>query len=227
MEAITDEKTTIDQDTLAEAIKRMPELEEASSRSMSGYTISFPTPSIFSREPIPQPEPESLPAPLPSAIAVQDDAPDADYQALADKLGIRSAALLESKLEAILAEEMIPVYEYAKVEAYLDNLVAKRNYELGRESQSIWGRRAMWSWYSLRKGEHKGIRHGKVVKYVYQQAIEKPVLLAIDLIQSRLPEARFFVSQIEEVADPFLAVTVPGSAKLYVIERWNEPGFRS
>jgi hypothetical protein len=178
----------------------------------------------FTRQTFAPKEPEHVSIPERHAVA-EPDGPDATYLALAAKLHVGNAAILEAKLERVLHAEMIPVYEYAKVTAYLDHLVAKRNYE-EVNVKGPWFR-SEWSWFSLRKGEHKGIREAKVVKPVYQGAIPLPVLMTIDKIQSQLPEARFFISQVKEVPDPFLAVSVPGSEKLWVVERWDEPGFRS
>ena len=52
----------------------------------------------------------------------------------------------------------------------------------------------------------------------------------MDDAKKTLAEATEFVKQkraLQKDVDPFLAVSVPGGKKMYVIERWNEPGFRS
>ena len=54
-----------------------------------------------------------------------------------------------------------------------------------------------------------------------------PVMLTIDRIESLYPSARFYISDIRDVKDPFLAVTVDGADTLFVIERWDDPNFRS
>jgi len=171
-----------------------------------------------------EPAPATVDVPVACAVA-EPDGPDAEYLTLAERLGIRNGAILTAKLERVLHAEMIPVYEYAKVAAYLDHLAERRTHEL-RAASGEWIR-SSWCWFSLRKGEHKGVHTANVSKSVYQSAIPAPVLLTIEKIQTQLPEARFFISAIVDVPDPFLAVSVPGADKLWVIERWDEPGFRS
>lgn len=63
---------------------------------------------------------------------------------------------------------------------------------------------------------------------LYAKPVPLPVLLTIEAIQQRVPDALFFVSdearRMPERVDPFLMVLVAGER--YIVERWDEPSFR-
>lgn len=63
---------------------------------------------------------------------------------------------------------------------------------------------------------------------LYSKPIPLPVLLTVENIQHRLPEACFFISdeaqRMTQPVDPFLMVLV-GNER-YIVERWDEPNFR-
>lgn len=176
--------------------------------------------------PIPGEHPvKNLPVPEKSPVAVAPDSPDDQYRALAAKLGIRSTALLAAELECLLASEMIPVYDYQKVAQYLENECRKASLS---QPRTPWTTTLMWCWKPVREQDRlENKSYAPISSNLYQQALRLPVLLTMERIAEKLPEAKFFVSEIEAVLDPFLAVTVEGAGKLYVIERWDEPGFRS
>jgi hypothetical protein len=69
--------------------------------------------------------------------------------------------------------------------------------------------------------------HGLFSESVYPHAIPVVPLMAMKIIQDAFPEAQFFASDYEvQNPDPFLAVMLPDTPDLFVIERWDEPGFR-
>jgi hypothetical protein len=71
------------------------------------------------------------------------------------------------------------------------------------------------------------VAHGLFSNDVYPHAIPVVPLMAAKIIQDAFPEAQFFVTDYEvQKPDPFLAVMLPDTPDLFVIERWDEPGFR-
>lgn len=60
----------------------------------------------------------------------------------------------------------------------------------------------------------------------YAKPIPEPVLMTMATIRERYPRADFFVSDFVDVpkGDPFLAVRY--ADQFFIIERWDEPGFR-
>ncbi len=175
----------------------------------------------------------TLPAPQEPTTQLPQ-APDAaqrqfltDYQKLAQKIGYRCVEaereLVENELEAFLHENGMAVYDYQAVTRYLDATVERMTKTL-RE-------RHAWRWVPLRQCDK-----GQVVAQLstgmvtYTKPIPYPVLLTIEKVHERFGERlAMFVSDIYTVpkADPFLGVSAPGSERLFVIERWDEPGFRS
>lgn len=76
-------------------------------------------------------------------------------------------------------------------------------------------------------GARPQLKHGTVVNSVYLHAIPFACLLTVKKIADAFPDAQFLVSDYEvQRPDPFLAVTLPDTPELFVIERWDEPGFR-
>lgn len=83
-----------------------------------------------------------------------------------------------------------------------------------------------WNWHPLRKQDKKAIDNGSPV---YKHPVPMPVLMTIEKICDRMPDAAFFVTDYEvKDPDPFLLVTHKelGIEGGYVIERWDEPSFR-
>lgn len=74
----------------------------------------------------------------------------------------------------------------------------------------------------------RALPHGSFqTETVYAHSIPLPVLLTMKTIVSQFPDAQFYASDYEvQRPDPFLAVTLPGVEDLFIIERWDEPGFR-
>jgi hypothetical protein len=172
------------------------------------------------------------------------DQPDTEYQKLAKRLGIAivpfpSDLLLKNALSSL----SISVYDYSAVRNYL---IAKRLEEhtvvwipvmkqqasttlrakYGTSSSSDWSRPP---------------RHGHISTngLTYNKPIPWPVLLTIDSLVKKGKELgfqpTFFISdfvmrekkpQRSMQLDPFLAAGTSDSDALFVIERWDEPGFR-
>jgi hypothetical protein len=77
--------------------------------------------------------------------------------------------------------------------------------------------------------------NGTRVPVLYTDPIPLPVLITMDKLVDKLGDSVTFhvgatvdISKLQPARyDPFLAVsTNPGDGELYVIERWDEPGFR-
>lgn len=160
------------------------------------------------------------------AAEEEEERQRAEYIRLTAKHGVfRAVAAKAPTLLGALKEEGLSLYDLANVERYLDKKEG-RNY---------------WTWYPLRDKDVEW-RHavkrvtrgsysssGQVSNTWYQQPIPLPVLLTVDRLVERLgDEPRFYVAAIASPPDPFLAVTSTRDEKhtLYVIERWDEPGFR-
>lgn len=161
----------------------------------------------------------------PVATPVSDPGVDAEYMALADKLGIASAPINKAKFESLLAAESMGCYDPQKVDLYMRQLAEKVH--------------KYWCWKPLRKldrdlmGSIKtnawGQSHGMHVNTIYEHAVPYPVLLTVQkIIDSAQEQVLFFVSSYEDPRpDPFLSCsTVDLFPELWIIERWNEPAWR-
>jgi len=113
----------------------------------------------------------------------------------------------EAKLRQFLAENGICVYDEKRVHRYMDSITP---------SYKTWG------WHRLEHREDEASSNG-----CYTKPIPLPVLMTVAKIREAFPEARFWVTDIAEIpkGDPFLSVGV--GEERFIIERWDEPGFRS
>jgi len=102
------------------------------------------------------------------------------------------------ELRLFLANSGITVFPEHSVERYM-NSITPRGYR--------------WKWVALDS---------------YTRAIPAPVLLTIKSIKDAFRDARFCITDIEAIPDPdpFLQVHIRHSAQMFIIERWDEPGFR-
>jgi hypothetical protein len=163
---------------------------------------------------------------IPGAVSVQPSLGKdllATYLETARAIGMEpdQGALLNERIEQALSEENIQVYNNQDVTTFLDH-------KLG----------PTWVWAGLRpidvehlKGWHYDVPKVRVVNFgskPYSEAVPLAVLLTVQKILTHVPEAHFYVSAVAEPddEDPFLAV-VNQSSKMFVVERWDEPGFRS
>lgn len=148
------------------------------------------------------------------------DAPDEEYRALCREIGFAPPQILQYELEEYLAANFIGVYDPEAVVAYMHALCHLESYKQGRP--------VGWVWKPLRDGDTKlAIDHIERSTGTYKHPIPKPVLETVRTIIKHLGDRVAFVVTDYEATnpDPFLAVTAPG-LPLYVIERWDEPGFR-
>lgn len=173
-----------------------------------------------------------------SSAAVVDETL-AEHQRLASKHGVATVAtrVKAGELAEFLQEENIRVYDLRSVESYLDRKCHGRGLRL---------RLATWYWRPLRAVDLQFIRGadvavkprrsrfqwtdsmGRFDHRVYTEIIPLPVLITVDRITERLGESvSFYVAAIEEIPDPFLGVRLKSDPdEMFVIERWDEPGFR-
>jgi hypothetical protein len=147
--------------------------------------------------------------------------PSADYRALSQQLGVNTIPLRLCELAQIVREETLGIYPYPSVASYLDQQVAA----LSQGKANRW-KTYEWHWRPVK--QYSSYRHGShhFSPEVYNKPIPPEVLPTLARLVKRMPEAEFYVSDVEQFQDPFLAVTVPGSDTLFVIERWDEPSFR-
>jgi hypothetical protein len=141
-------------------------------------------------------------------------------------------------LRIILEEGGFEIYPYEKVCDYLDSI-------LGCSPGSSWDHH--WGWRGLRLEDVEKPRRNYDIQDrdclligPYQEEIPMPVLKTIEevLNQAAPLEPRFYVSDVMrekdrntrnsttvDLDDPFLAVGTAGGNVIFVIERWDEPGF--
>ena len=170
------------------------------------------------------------------------DRPDTKYVALAKRLHVNVATVpSDMLLRKLLEEQSIAIYSLAAVSKYL---ISKR--PVGH--QFLWvpavGRqetpRTLRSKYPQYRSGMR--RHGYIADSTqgqYNKPIPYPVLLTIEKVVNAAKkmgfQPTFYVSdyavseRLPERSnrfDPFLAVGTSDSDALFVIERWDEPGFR-
>ena len=136
-----------------------------------------------------------------------------EYQRIASKVGFASKEARVKVREADLVEwlqaEAMPIYDYQTVKAYLDGIVARCNAENYPNSK------VGWKWILV-------VQYGTLDK-----PIPMPVLMTMEKVVDRFGSSvEMSISEITKYPDPFLSVHVPGSERRFVIERWDEPGFR-
>jgi len=157
------------------------------------------------------------------SVAVSVDEPSVDYIRLSRKLGVNQIPLRLVELAKIVREETLGIYPYEDVARYLDKQVEKLR---GNRADS-WRSFYEWRWHPVREYSSHRYRAGAHFDTsIYNKPIPQEVLPAIDRIVDRMPDAEFYISDVQEYKDFFLGVTVLGSDTLFVIERWDEPSFR-
>jgi hypothetical protein len=133
-----------------------------------------------------------------------------EYEQLAYRAGftnVRQALLQYQRqqqtvaLRQFLAENGIGVYAERRVRRYMHSIMK-------------WSQTFRWQDVSA-----------------YEQVIPEPVLMTMAKIREAFPSAIFEVTIVESRhlvdADPFLRVRLQGNPEWFIIERWDEPGFRS
>lgn len=157
----------------------------------------------------------------------------AEYERVARAVGFAPRGLKSDELRRFLSEIGIAIYPLPKVVAYL-------NTQYGEAKQS-----ATWVWAPLRTADRFTVeirnqmagynsrhsRNGAVARELspYAKPVPLPVLLTVERILARFPDALFFVNDeyhAPPIVDPFLAVWYGEDSDVVVIERWDEPAFR-
>lgn len=162
-----------------------------------------------------------------------------EHRKLARKYGLMtvSSTIACTKLVKVLQDEAITVFDLSKVQDYMDRKVRGHGgFALG-----------IWYWFPLRMVDRATVRledmresrerrkhqwtgtSGTFRTSAYDEIVPLPVLMTVDRIVERLGnKVSFFVAAIDNNPDPFLAVRMNDDPdRLFVIERWDEPGFRS
>jgi hypothetical protein len=165
--------------------------------------------------------PSRLSPPTPTTVAPEMDAEmREEYLKTAEALGISdSPAILSERIRIALQEENITTYKGKDVAEYL-------NQELGR---------GQWEWAGVRPCDvdhlvgwvaHHGPHDVDFSRSRYAGEIPLPVLLTMQKILAKVPEAHFYISEKEKSKDdPFLLVT-GRHIDNFIVERWDEPKFR-
>lgn len=182
----------------------------------------------------PPPEPTPPQRPQPRKVrAVGTKKELEDYFALCKDISAETPAVRMLQLRQFLAERGIPEYDGWQVHLHLIHQ-AKMQRKATGQNQTIF-------WYPLRKDD-TGDQHplwfawdnvgdGVSIKYmetkdtIYYKLVPASALETVKMILQGFPDAKFFVSDIAELQDPFLAVNIPGQ-KLLIVDFWDEPGFR-
>jgi hypothetical protein len=126
----------------------------------------------------------------PTKMAVADSDATEEYFQLAERLGIKSAKVTQARLERFLHKEAMGVYDYKKVDAYMQRLAERK--------------RLYWCWKPVREKDTQWVSglgfsptvsyHSQVVKKTYPHEIPPAALLTLDKIATAFPEALFFAT---------------------------------
>ncbi len=153
--------------------------------------------TIFGNDTTPKPEPVLVKSP--------DAFDHTEYKELCGQAGFHPYNALSRhgsensklKFELFLAENGIGVYDDHKVTEYMRRICPPG---------------MTWDWLEVDR---------------YTELIPKPVILTMIKIHKEFISAQFMISRIvqDPKADPFLRVSYLGNH--YIIERWDEPGYRS
>jgi len=192
-----------------------------------------------------------IPRPIPEVVSVQNsgtnvptpheiiddgkEIPDERYLQKARDIGIISEAITDGILKNIFKTEKILIYPYVEVTKFLRKMADQEN--------------THWYWIPVRvkdmenaerraKFIGQGIHAIEPVHYArfcnnstYPRAIPDRVLQKITTIVNKYPTPNDLVFYIGDYRcrtqpDPFLAVTTINTASIFVIDHWDEPGFR-
>jgi len=153
--------------------------------------------------------------------------PCSEFQRLANKLGtVFIQPLRQIDIEECLRDNAIDVYPLEAVRDFMTKKAATATKSVGA------GYKITWSWHPLRavdRDRPAGIGH---IGIIYDKPVPVEVLMTVEKLSDLLGQgARFYVADLVRVRlpqpiDPFLCITAH-DCPLYVIERWDEPAFRS
>ncbi len=156
----------------------------------------------------------------------------ARYTALCAALKVTGGALRMMELRRFLAKSGIPEYSDEQVHAHLIRLAKAQQKKQGGGPVEI-------NWHPLRQQDReiiddlRWIAWGELAPkitlgqnpHIYHELVPESVLETVRKISDVFPDASFYVTDIADVSDPFLAVTFRDQT-LLVVEFWAEPGFR-
>lgn len=141
-----------------------------------------------------------------------------EHRRLAEKHGCPTVCTVS--LELVIREECIHVFDQAKVEKWMD-------------------KKGEWRWFPLRARDRRRFDiqrvskiesyrmrdHGGMETDLYPLIVPTPVLMTVDRLEERLKdEVFFYVAAPAQGPDPFLAAVTRETT--FIVERWDEPGFR-
>jgi hypothetical protein len=163
---------------------------------------------------------------LTAKVPPRDQMAPTEYVALALSVGVRSAAVDQARVEAMIEEMQAPVYDFAAVDDYL----------YAQASQH--GQYAQWVWKPARESDVEALQRypmsvhqdgGYIYASAYSRAIPERVLMTMAKVLEKIPDAIPLISDYETIKpDPFLAITtarLAAQGKVYIIDQWDEPGF--
>jgi hypothetical protein len=171
---------------------------------------------------------------VPVIIASNIPKVEREYRRISNKLGTAFAEPLHTTdLVKYLAGNSMTVYPMEKVRIFLN----KKLKSLPKVKQGRWDSPAKWTWNWLALRDQDVLKKtGNFSKlYAGSKPVPLEVLMTVEKIADDLGPTRvhFYVSDFVKaerptprLVDPFLAVCV-NTTKLFVIERWDEPAFRS
>jgi hypothetical protein len=159
-------------------------------------------------------------APLPRGI--RPEVPQS-YAACCERLGFAPGDLANVRLKEFLFDSGIALYDNVQVRDYLRGETLSSTDSIGwvplREKDSP----QKYVYKFRREGDPVFVGDG--LTFYYQKLIPERVLIIVEQITNRFPDARFFVSEIQHNPDPFLGVSVDRNRTLHVVAVWDEPGF--
>ncbi len=193
--------------------------------------------------------------PTPEEVTVEDGSMFdlAEYKKIVAELGVDDSAVRNQEFRQFLHDEGITVYPYEKVTSFLDEKIKRERKAHKVETLNWLWKPALpntpyiakdpnspvagnfssimsfqFDWISANITPQTSHVSGERKSDIYSKAIPYAVLLSIKKLKDKfLDKVNFYVSDYEvRDPDPFLLVTGPG-LDYYVIERWDEPSFRS
>lgn len=204
-------------------------------------------------------EASSLLVAEPIDLRSEDVEIELEHRRLSEKLGVLAKPEVAwRKLAAVLADEMIPVYDLSKVTAFMNSKARKeqkvwywyplrvtdvpqtspRSASEARPqltNQGMGGQMASFGWAAahLQAAQNmfgvEYVSNGGFQFVRYSEAVPLPVLLTVERLADRIgDDAEFFVAALGGPIDPFLGIRLKSDPAhtLFVVERWDEPGFR-
>jgi hypothetical protein len=149
--------------------------------------------------------------------------PSQRYRALCERVGYKPVELIEQDFVKWLFNEEIPLYADEQVEKYLE-WKAEQKQRANSLAGNVFTRYSVF-WRPLRETDiETDLDTDRADNLVYDKMVPERVLLTVEKVLGRYPKAKFYVSDIQEVLDPFLKVDL-GCLRDFIVAAWDEPGF--